>query len=906
MKPINSILFRSLLATLAIIGAASCSDDPIVDDGDGNDAHRILLPGEYHFIISCDTDPSFKPSSRVSYESIEASRFSTGDHIGVFASDREAQIQNDVFSARNMNDDSEIQVLAPPAGNVTQGLETEIPTEGDNINYIFYYPMNESWKLSNVNPTGTGLSYSVETDQSTKENYEKSDFLWNHLVYDGNEEYQSIHMHHLMANIVVKIHKDSIAPDPVSNEKTVTLRNLPVKAARIYLFTGTPGAMKYSVPDRDNSADIKMYCQGEMGDYLVYRAAIPAWNTLSAGDPIITVNLYDRQGNVEEVTYNLAKDISLKDGFYYTFTLRSAVKPAIPDVSEDDSWVLDVFDPETNEIVGLLCREYLRYQPGVGRVEKEYITGTPYNDTKYVLSQAWVFYNLKEDYESERIVNLDEGTVLRFIYDLRTSKGAYTNHPCESRWPLPHQGATGGGGGIFAVEHGHVWEPNWDDNLGHGESSPLYQWRNTEYVEKGHDDPLTGELYMHGGTIKWEQTTGVHPFNDNAEELYYHQISEFKMPDPSLKVTNNDAKKYGHIAIEPSGKVGVSYRNYDDQTNREIDNPDIKVGIVVPHTLNDLRGEEYTEYPIVKIGYNNFWMSKSLHTQCMNDGTPLVDHYNTLNRETVSFNDPDTPLEKGFLYPYRADEGIVFDAKIDADSRDYPLLYNYVAFSDPKFVPREADVDVQGLSRFKVNIPDDENMGAILNYFGIACAAKLMSASFRPAILTSYDQVYDLKEALKHKCYTDDGYNFYVANISGFNLLAMGGFTGNSYNKDLGRQLSMWLLLPEDERITQNAQGENVLNVGLLRFDNYSAFSDEGNLGEIVHKITQMPTGEYTYTPLTTQLFYPVRYFMRMKYQQNTSDVSRATIKSSSRSGAAQAPKRESNLVTVPVIECKE
>ena len=902
-----SLLFGLLVAT------SGCTDEFETE----NLRNDILLPGEYKFVLVNDA-----PQSRVSYENEISSVFETGDRIGVFATNSERQIQNDVFSARNMESNELIQVLAPPKGDVTQDLDTEIPDPGSQTpppNYIFYFPMNEKWKLSDMTK-GTGFSYNVESDQSTKENYQKSDFLWNYLTPDPDAAYQTVNMHHLMANIVVKIHKDSIdtSENPVTGKpKGITLKNMQTNATRIYFETQQSGDMGYS-PDPNTKSDIEMYCQGTSGEYMIYRAAVPAWTTKKADEEIFTVTLYDRNGNSETVTYKLGEDLSMKDGHYYMFTLSSAVKPAIPDVGDDDSWVLDVFDPESGEIVGLLCREYLRYQPKVGRTDAEYITGTPYNDTKYVLSQAWVFYNLKEGYESEKIINLDKGTIVRFIYDLRTSNKDYTNYTCISRWPRPHIGTDGGGGGMFAVDHGHVWAYDSQDyNTNSGHSSDLYQWKDEQYVQDGHNDPTTGELYMHGGTITWSKTSGVHPFN-SSQNLEYYEISSFTMPE--LKVSNHDALLYGHIAIDAEGNVSVSYNPYDDNTERELNDKSVKVGRTAPHKLNDARGTENIAYPIVKIGYNNFWMSKSLHTKCLNDGTPLTDHYETINRTTMSFdkvqktNEDGDPyleypeLDKGFLYPYIKSGDFEFDSRHDDTFDTYPLLYNFVAFSDEKFTPRDESVDITGLNRFITKIPDDEEIGAILNYFGVACASKLMSAAFRPAIKNEYDKVYDLRESFLNKCYTDNGYNFYVANVSGFNLHALGGFTGNSFNSDLGRQLSMWLLLPEEERFTTstiNGTEKTILNLALLRFDNYSAFSKEGNLDQIVHKISELETGDYSKIPLKHQMFYPVRFFMRMKYQQNTNGLSTNAIKSILQKSTGNQPRYTSQQSDSKIVNVR-
>lgn len=873
------LLSRHIILLFSVLLLAACTDEFPVEKS----PQQYILDGDYYFVLADESEPT----SRLQYDGILHSEFTTGDRIGIFAPQNadKTQIPNDVFTARDMTDDPPSgphQVLVP----CDDEIKKEVPEKENE--YLLYYPYVATQSLTGV--SNGNMKFTVKEEQKTEANLKASDLLWCHKLLTAEEkeaQYITIHMNHAMANIVIKVAKDSVDTD-----HDVTLLSIPTEATGIKLRYDDGATemslerMSYGI-NPDSKKDITMFrLPDDTDEYnYVYRAIVPACQTVTKDTDIFTLFIKNKTGEFVSTTYKLAQDIELRPGKYYTFNLRSGQKPAIPDVTDDESWVLDVFDPETNEVVGLLCREYIRYQPKVERTDKEFITGTPYEDTKYILSQAWVFYNLKEGYENEKIINLDKGTVLRFIYDLRTSNSNYTNHTCKGRWPMPHIGTDGGGGGMFAVAHSHVWDydaTNYYTSSGY--SSDLYQWRNDEYVENGHNDPATGELYMHGGTITWGKTSGVHPFNSDSDLEYYH-IESFIMPE--LRVTNHDAFLYGHIAIDANGNVNVSYNPYDENTKRELSDNTVKVGYTKPHYLNDIRGDEATAYPVVKIGYNNFWMSRSLHTKCLNDGTPLTDHYDTINKETASFDmvektaeDGSTymgypELEKGFLYPYRKADDAEFDSRNADTFDDYPLLYNFVAYSDEKFIPLNQSVDIDGLTRFNVKIPDEEEIGAILNYFGIACASKLMSAAFRPAIENSYNKVYDLQQALLHKCYTDDGYNFYVANVSGFNLHAMGGFTSNSFNQDLGRQLSMWLLLPENERYTtteENGVEKSLLNLALLRFDNYSAFSATGNLDQIVHKVAQQPTGDYSQIPIRHAIFYPVRYFMRMKHQQNTQD----------------------------------
>ena len=92
-KTINHI-FLSMLLTAIAATVASCTDEL---DLPADSSPTILLPGEYRFIIGHDDEP---PMSRVGYTDEKSSRFETGDRIGVFATNSEKQIQNDVFSAR--------------------------------------------------------------------------------------------------------------------------------------------------------------------------------------------------------------------------------------------------------------------------------------------------------------------------------------------------------------------------------------------------------------------------------------------------------------------------------------------------------------------------------------------------------------------------------------------------------------------------------------------------------------------------------------------------------------------------------------------------------------------------------------------------------------------------------------
>ena len=67
------------------------------------------------------------------------------------------------------------------------------------------------------------------------------------------------------------------------------------------------------------------------------------------------------------------------------------------------------------------------------------------------------------------------------------------------------------------------------------------------------NDEKETNYYMHGGTIVWDADNG--------------KISDF-IPPTEQTVTNDMAKAYGHIAIDPeTGSASVSYSGLDDASS---------------------------------------------------------------------------------------------------------------------------------------------------------------------------------------------------------------------------------------------------------------------------------------------------------------------------------------------------
>jgi hypothetical protein len=236
--------------------------------------------------------------------------------------------------------------------------------------------------------------------------------------------------------------------------------------------------------------DIVMWEFGKAnsGNYM-FRAIVPSNHVITPGTTILSIVNTDGQTKKYKTSMNMSK-ISFKPGRNYYLNIVEKHDYVAPEIGDDETWVYDVLDPETGQPVGLLCREYLHFQPGKGTFDADVNTGTPYSEsdvqTKYINSQAWVFYKLRPTGEP----NLDTGYVLRFIYDVVYGEG---HNGAGGLWPYPYEGYPTGG--MFTPLHGHTWTSNISTNNYYGEGV----W--------GKDSETYTDYFMHGGTITWMDPT---------------------------------------------------------------------------------------------------------------------------------------------------------------------------------------------------------------------------------------------------------------------------------------------------------------------------------------------------------------------------------------------------------------
>lgn len=829
------------------------------------------LPDSVFFILE-----DSGPMTRVTYagDGIHAD-FEKEDLVGCFALNEDLATAADgvkqnacyrVSVHTNVDSGKDRRFLAPMTAT------DDLPK--DAAGYMFYYPYDPD--IESLDDLKS-YAHTVNSDQNDRDRYEASDLLWDicEPTVSGDDRYVEVDMDHAMAQVIVEVESDLIA------DKTVpTLLNVPLTVSPIDL-------VKPSLDDMTNE-------MGEEGSYvlghetgnvamwefgyatsgnLMFRAVIPANHSFDYGD--VVIQLTDRSTG-EPKKYKITTSIDFNPGKTYHLTLvKERVTHTPGEVGDDDTWVYDVLDPETMEPVGLLCREYVRYQPGVSAGGAEYVTGVGYDrssgtavisdtpDTKYVNSQAWVFYGMK----SSTVPDLSSGQILQFLYDVRCAlpiasygyqwsgegnkeikSDIYVSH-C---WPEPHVNTYGTSkngdghydstGGLFTPLHGHQWVTAYNENgIICGQSyQPGLTLLNGTYDGTIHENSLYTEHDMHGGIIKWGKE------GNNS----HYSITDYSLPSSEVKktrpvITNQIAHDYGHIAVTDEG----AYVSYEDPVA-----VDHKIGLLAPRYLVDRRvGKNRTVeerlYPIVKIGYNQFWMSQSLRAATLNDGTSIV-NFNSSESGKSLFDyssDNDTP---GFMY--YSDKDIDYNpyyqmSQEERETLKLSVLYNVASVMSGKMLP--LIIANQPYYCYYANSLAITNLA---NYLGTYPFAKIMTR--RAASRENGMVVMGSLDSYKQEAYSSDQLGWFMANICGFDLRVGGAFYSYGFSA-ISTNATIWCV--DDDMAPKE-----------FKLAHWDVFRQKfPSVGEVINGTTGNGS------------FFPIRFFMKFDGQED-SEVDKNSISS--------------------------
>ena len=728
------------------------------------------LPDSVYFILE---DPT--PQTRVIYADAIHSDFEKEDIIGCFALDASLNvISGTKKNARyrvsvhtNVETGEDRRFLAP----VTD--EDDLPRNAD-CKYLFYYPYDEKVnELSDLQE----YSHMILADQNQREKYEASDLLWDICMPDPSLNCVFVRMDHAMSNVIVEV-----APTLIKEGTVPTLLSRPKGVQKLNLVRGSLEEMENNLDDESyklvaENQDIVMWEFGKAnsGNYM-FRAIVPSNHVITPGTTILSIVNTDGQTKKYRTSMNMSK-ISFKPGRNYYLNIVEKHDYVAPEIGDDETWVYDVLDPETGQPVGLLCREYLRYQPGRTNFQEDVGAGTPYPSesdvqTKYINSQAWVFYKLRPTGEPD----LDEGQVLRFIYDVvYGEQGKSTGF-----WPEPYEGYALGG--VFAPMHGHTWSVN--------KTAHDYWGAHEGYYGVSSQDST--DYYMHGGTVIWDGLS--------------NRIKSFKLRGDDEKISNKQSYD-GHIAIPNQG--GDPYLCYQPISS---DSPH-KVGILSPHYLVDRRvgkqrGVEERLYPLVKIGYNQFWMSRDLRAATQIDGTPLV-NYNMEGEPGVALPSDAKTVEPGYLFlsvknltNMSGENSLVTPAPEYSDYdpyNQYPTMeererllitpmYNFKVLEGSGMLPSSS------YSFAEYCIPKGEEIISMLDYLGYCFTSKIITRDLRLRKFTNTKNFPEsIYMALLNGKYTTSNMNVFSANICGLDLRPEGYYQGDSFNQPGERSAIMVL-----------------------------------------------------------------------------------------------------------------
>ncbi len=820
-------VFTCIVVAASTIASLSCSDN-LFEPDDNNEPQS-----NHFFVFAPSTDNA---STRVTYteESYTQSTFEDGDVVRVY------QLSGAAGSSVVKSAPYKVASNSDGTKYLTPSDESNKIPQRNGTTYAFVYPdPGQNADIAN-------LSHTVNTDQNQKDNFEASDLLWDVVTASDNKA--SIIMDHAMAQIIVETDETVAGEDA-----QLTLTGNPAIAISSMNLTYGKEDDKWcesasATSSSESTTSITMWNYDYNSDRnRIFRAVVPA-QTMNASK-FLTIG---------SKSYKLDEALAVSGGKNYILLInKNSTNPDQPDINDDDSWVLDVLDPETGEPVGLLCREYLRYQPETINSGWDNNTGTDNGQgSKWINSQAWVFYNL-QDFNT-RIPDLNTGTVLRFIFDFQK--------PGDCWWPL-NEGYNYAQHGIFAPVHG----ANWSSSANRGEwQTSAEKYGHEIYGEDG--KPLITEYYMHGGIITWDGTN--------------NKITNFTMPQAQIKCAI--AEKYGHIAIDDRDKKNIKvYVSYN-----ETEPTGIKKGILIPHNLIDKRGSEINKYPLVKIGYNQFWMSKSLNAKTMTDGTPLT-CYNLKGQAGTSIKSEQVLTEAGYIYPYQKDVDDWENGKKDYDPYNNETqlkgvgsfkptpLYNKLCVINDKFLPSSTNDD----GRVVYIMPTASILGSMASYFYSDFCARLRNRNISTKDYNSNtigNYTYSPYQSMLRGEERGGDQGAYTANVSGFNWRALGYF--EPYNKYINITGTCNLILkPVEDR-----------GLAYFQSDAYTAW------GGSAHDI-------YEHTDYNGWLFYPTQYFgqvrfvMKFKNQVDTGGSRSATTRAESTSTATT--KSVSNNVYIQLKE---
>ena len=277
------------------------------------------------------------------------------------------------------------------------GEEGELSNTGDPVYYgdgaatiTAYHPFNDDWDEN------TSYAFSVNTDQSSEENYRNSDLLWATATSSKTESAVPLVFKHKLAKINVTLTSEDITD--LSNA-TISICGTNIATS----FNPTDGALYAATA---NVADIKA---GVTTTSAYTASAIVVPQTVAYGSKFIKIVLGDRT-----FYYTLSTDKELRAGYSHNYTLNINDKEVTAESDKITDWEDDDNEGDVEEEL------ISKYADGVAFVAKagELRTIIP-EDEKYAITSLTISGELN-------------GTDLKFIREM-TGIGFTTDEQTEGK-----------------------------------------------------------------------------------------------------------------------------------------------------------------------------------------------------------------------------------------------------------------------------------------------------------------------------------------------------------------------------------------------------------------------------------------------------------------------------------------
>ena len=267
---------KYVLFAAAALTLAACSNDENLNDG----PVAIRLSSSLEVQTRATTD-------------IQGTVFDANEKVDVFITE-DAQTPTTTYP-------QPLVYTTGESGAMTPSVQPYFPSSGNGVNIYAYYPANAVTDMS-----ATGVTFTVQADQSTDENYKSSDLMYGKPASNPVSRQTTavkLGFTHLLSKVTINLKAGDGTPD-LSNAE-VSLMNIRLDAS----LTPSDGTVAEGTGNQDQTVTV-------MKNSTSGSAIIPI-QTVANGEQLIKVHLNDGG----DLYYTLDENATFKSGKVYTYDI---------------------------------------------------------------------------------------------------------------------------------------------------------------------------------------------------------------------------------------------------------------------------------------------------------------------------------------------------------------------------------------------------------------------------------------------------------------------------------------------------------------------------------------------------------------------------------------------------------